>query len=351
MATASAFERGTSLIRPADGPPSRLASGFNDVSASAPATLPHVFPVPAKIVRRTLQVTQLQDYRYTDGVNFITTQLRLFPPAVRGLQRLLKQDLRAAPLPYSENESPDKFGNRILELRQERVKQHLSLAVVFRVETTCAYDAQGIITPIGLRDTGALSDTGEYLAATRLTEPDAALQAVLPDFLTAHAVDPRRDAMEFAAHLCTFLYTQMKYTSGSTSVSTTAAEAWAARKGVCQDYAHVFLTLSRLAGLPARYVSGFLPGEGAMHAWVEVLVRRTPDGDAFWYALDPTHNSWVSGRYVSVAVGRDYRDIVPNSGTYHGRASNVLRHRSRVQIEKTETEPYQAESSLLSGLA
>jgi len=351
MATASAFQRGESLIRPADGPPSRLASGFNDVSASAPATLPHVFPLPAKLIRRTLLVTQLQDYRYTDGVNFITTHLRLFPPSVRGMQRLLKQDLRAAPLPYSETESLDKFGNRILEIRQERVKQHLSLAVVFRVETTCACDAQGDITPIGMPDTGALFDNGGYLATTHLTEPDGALQAVLAEFLTIHAVDPQRDALEFAAYLCTFLYIRMTYTSGSTSVSTTAAEAWASRKGVCQDYAHVFLALARLAGLPARYVSGFLPGEGAMHAWVEVLVNTVSGEGAYWYALDPTHNCWVSGRYVSVAVGRDYRDIVPNSGTYHGRASNVLRHRSRVQIENTETQPYQANSGLLAGIA
>jgi transglutaminase-like putative cysteine protease len=134
----------------------------------------------------------------------------------------------------------------------------------------------------------------------------------------------------------------MHYKSGSTGVSTTAAEAWHTRQGVCQDFSHVLLALSRLAGVPARYVSGFLPGEGAMHAWAEVRLAApggaSGDTRPRWYAVDPTHDAWVTERYVSIAVGRDYRDITPNSGTYYGRAQNVLRHRSRVQMLNTVTE-------------
>ena len=135
----------------------------------------------------------------------------------------------------------------------------------------------------------------------------------------------------------------MRYLSGSTGVSTSASQAWATRQGVCQDFTHIFLTLSRLSGVPARYVSGFLPGEGAMHAWVEVLLPApSANSDSpryFWYALDPTHDRWVHERYVSVAVGRDYYDIMPNSGSYFGREKNKLSHHSRVVIESTTQEP------------
>jgi transglutaminase-like putative cysteine protease len=80
-----------------------------------------------------------------------------------------------------------------------------------------------------------------------------------------------------------------------------------------------------------------------MHAWVEVLLPA-PAADAdppgyFWYALDPTHDRWVHERYVSVAVGRDYYDIMPNSGSYFGREKNKLSHHSRVVIESTTQEP------------
>ena len=91
-----------------------------------------------------------------------------------------------------------------------------------------------------------------------------------------------------------------------------------ARRGVCQDYAHVMLALCRLRGLPARYVSGHLLGEGGTHAWVEVLL---PDPDrlraASWRSpFDPTHGRGAGLNYVTVAVGRDYGDVAPTSGTY-----------------------------------
>ena len=78
-----------------------------------------------------------------------------------------------------------------------------------------------------------------------------------------------------------------------------------------------------------------------MHAWAEALLPVTPDGVAarpHWYAVDPTHDRWVNERYVTIASGRDYGDVAPNSGTYYGRAQNVLRHRSRVEIQNTVTE-------------
>jgi transglutaminase-like putative cysteine protease len=116
---------------------------------------------------------------------------------------------------------------------------------------------------------------------------------------------------------------QLAYERGATGVHTTSAEARAAGRGVCQDYAHLALAVLRAMGLPARYVSGYLypaagtdspvgataTGEG--HAWVEFW-----SGD--WIAADPTSLAAVRERHVVVARGRDYADVRPLSGVYHG---------------------------------
>ena len=116
----------------------------------------------------------------------------------------------------------------------------------------------------------------------------------------------------------------LRYERGRTHVGTTAAEAVALGAGVCQDYTHVMLALCRLAGFPARYVSGLLPGEGQMHAWVEVLLPLGPEKELAWVGFDPTHQRRCDERYITVANGRDYQNIAPTSGYYEGEATSSL---------------------------
>jgi transglutaminase-like putative cysteine protease len=116
----------------------------------------------------------------------------------------------------------------------------------------------------------------------------------------------------------------LRYERGATHVHTSSAEARAAGKGVCQDFAHVTLAMLRAVGLPARYVSGYLHpaveaevGEttaGESHAWVEFWA-----GD--WVAVDPTSLADVGSRHVLLARGRDYADVRPLSGVYSGPAA------------------------------
>lgn len=119
---------------------------------------------------------------------------------------------------------------------------------------------------------------------------------------------------------------RITYTPGATSVSTTAGEAWRHGHGVCQDMSHVTLSLLRGAGIPARYVSGYLysgDGEightcvGESHAWVEVW-------DGGWYPLDPTNGLPVAERHVVVARGRDYADVPPLKGIFAGGPAEAL---------------------------
>jgi transglutaminase-like putative cysteine protease len=119
---------------------------------------------------------------------------------------------------------------------------------------------------------------------------------------------------------------RITYASGVTNVSTTATQAWQSRQGVCQDFTHAMLSMLRGAGIPARYVSGYLhteepaPGEtvvGESHAWVEYW-----DGE--WQAVDPTNDRAVGAAHVIVARGRDYADVPPLKGIYAGGHSEDL---------------------------
>lgn len=163
----------------------------------------------------------------------------------------------------------------------------------------------------------ALTDP-RHLVPTRLTSPSPVLWELTDELRAAYP-----DDTALADALCVRLRGEFAFAFDTTSVFTTAAEAYAIRRGVCQDFAHVMITVCRLAGIPARYVSGHLLGErGGSHAWVEVLV---PDpGGARALAFDPTNGCRAGSRHLPVAVGRDYVDVAPTSGVYSGAANGEL---------------------------
>ena len=135
------------------------------------------------------------------------------------------------------------------------------------------------------------------------------------------------DPLQAAAEICSWVHEHVSYVPGSTGVQAGAQEAWDHGQGVCQDIAHLTVAMLRLAGLPARYVSGYLfpladarPGEevtGQSHAWVEYWTGA-------WTARDPTNDSPVGQRHVVVAAGRDYADVPPLKGIYHGTPSRTM---------------------------
>jgi len=171
----------------------------------------------------------------------------------------------------------------------------------------------------------ALTDP-RHLAPTRLTSPDHGLWDLAEELRAAYP-----DDTALAEVLCGRLRADFTFALDSTSVFTTAAEAYALRHGVCQDYAHVMLTVCRSVGIPARYVSGHLLGEqGGSHAWVEVLVPDPAGARAL--AFDPTNGCRAGSRHLPVAVGRDYADVAPTSGVYSGAAHGVLTWTKRAGV-------------------
>ena len=108
------------------------------------------------------------------------------------------------------------------------------------------------------------------------------------------------------------LYGRLSYVKNSTTVYTTAREAWEKGCGVCQDFAHIYITLLRLAGIPARYVCGLVLGEGESHAWVEAFCG------GLWIALDPTLGRVITDEYIKLGHGRDAADCSINRGIIWG---------------------------------
>jgi transglutaminase-like putative cysteine protease len=136
------------------------------------------------------------------------------------------------------------------------------------------------------------------------------------------------DVWQAAQAIMHFIHNDFEYVPNSTTVSTVMPEVLKHRSGVCQDFTHVMLGMCRVLKIPARYVSGYLyngpdghlVGSQASHAWCEVFLP-----DIGWRALDPTNNQLANERYVKVAVGRDYEDIVPVKGSYKGTRGKTMK--------------------------
>jgi transglutaminase-like putative cysteine protease len=170
---------------------------------------------------------------------------------------------------------------------------------------------------------GAEVPAGEgrrLLAASELTESDGTLRRA-----ARRLGQPGDAGLALAHRINAWVAAHMHYRHDVTGVRTTAAEALAVGAGVCQDYAHVMLALCRLNGVPSRYVSGHMVGEGGSHAWVEVLLPSAADPSSLVAVpFDPTNNRMAGASYLTVAVGRDYADVAPTHGSYCGAAGGTL---------------------------
>ena len=138
------------------------------------------------------------------------------------------------------------------------------------------------------------------------------------------------DDYEKAVFLMHRLHEDFAYEKGCTDVETTAEEAWKQGRGVCQDYAHILIALLHRERIPARYVTGMIPGEGASHAWVEIAK------EGFWYGIDPTNDIPVEDGYIRIGVGRDAADCLINRGIMHGGGNQSQLVRVSVDEEQTE---------------
>jgi transglutaminase-like putative cysteine protease len=246
-------------------------------------------------------------YEYDGPIRDLRQRLVIVPPERHGDQRLVTHRLEVSSPTTELRREIDPFGNLVLALSVDHVQRAIDFTAWIVVER----DTDHRPTPVSAEVYAGLA----FREPSKLTTPDDAIRELAAD--VRRDADPGAGGFALAAAINQRVYREMRYEHGITGVRTGAGEAWAGRVGVCQDYAHVMLAVCRLLGLPARYVSGHLLGEGGTHAWVEVL---GPDaarpGRYEARAFDPTHGCETGLKYVTVATGRDYGDVAPTSGTY-----------------------------------
>jgi len=245
-------------------------------------------------------------YRYEETVKQSVQSLRLTPRRERG-QRTLSWRMSA---PGRRTEQTDAHGNISHLLTVE--EPHREIRIVVSGTVDVLHDGpvtaeRGTISPLA------------YLATTPLTMPDAGIVALAGRHLPASRLD-RVQLSDLARAVCA----AVAYVPGATTVADTAVTALKRGKGVCQDQTHVFLACCRAAGLPARYVSGYLLDDGApavaSHAWVDVWQEH----EACWLGIDVTHGRLAGGQHCRLAVGRDYQDAAPVRGVRRGGGNETL---------------------------
>lgn len=270
---------------------------------------------------RRLRIQHRTGYRYASPVVSSFNEVRMTPMDDDGqvlISHELRVEPRAAVLVYT-----DYWGARVESFDTHEPHDVLEVIATSTVDTAAGMHRAPGTTWEELAGEKVLDRWCEYLTTSSYVDDarDDESRAELVGMLRAQALPA--DAVALCNEM---VRDRISYASGSTTVSTTASEAWAAGSGVCQDFTHAMLSLLRSAGIPARYVSGYLHTEedalgetvrGESHAWVEVWLGG-------WEGLDPTNNRSVGAAHVLVARGRDYADVPPLKGIYAGGASQGL---------------------------
>ena len=156
---------------------------------------------------------------------------------------------------------------------------------------------------------------------TRLTAPGVNLQK----YHNSLSLDAIPDPYNKTLRIMKAIPEIMKYNSGATEIHETAEYAFTLGNGVCQDFAHIMISLLRMANIPARYVVGMMLGEGASHAWVEAFCR------GYWYGFDPTNNKLVNDEYIKVSYGRDSSDCPVIKGNFYGNGMQTQKEEVNVE--------------------
>lgn len=255
-----------------------------------------------------IQISHETLYRYEAPAAGVIQTLRLTP---RNHDGQYVVDWR---IDVSENcqlaQHEDAFGNITHVFTAEGPFEELRVLVEGEVDTQ---DTNGVVQGSIERFPPSL-----YLRETPLTEFDPAIV----DFAKSAKTD---DVLKTVHVLLERLHEEMAYDTSPTQVTTTAAEAFALKRGVCQDLTHIFIAAARSLAIPARYIGGhFHRADGveqqeAGHAWAEAYVPNLG-----WVAFDPANGLCATDAYVRVACGLDYLGAAPVRGTRYGGGAEAM---------------------------
>ncbi|MFZ0056118.1 MAG: transglutaminase family protein [Pseudolabrys sp.] len=258
-----------------------------------------------------IHISHATTYTYDTPPSGVTQLLRLTPRDHEG-QHILswRIDLSEDCLLHQHE---DAFGNIIHSFTAEGPFDRLSVEVDGEVDTQ---DTGGLVK-------GAVEcfPPQLFLRETSLTQPDPAIV----DFAKTAQAGTNGDNLALLHALLAALNRQIAFDTDPTHTATTAAQAFALRRGVCQDITHIFVAAARSLGIPARYVGGHfhradgVTSQEAGHAWAEAYVENLG-----WVGFDPTNGICITDAHVRVAVGLDYLGASPVRGTRYGGSGETL---------------------------
>jgi transglutaminase-like putative cysteine protease len=276
---------------------------------------------------RRLHILHRTTFSYDRNVSISYNETRM-RPAELAHQSVLYSRITATPATHHSS-YVDYWGTTVTPFEVLTPHEGLTVLAESRVQVTTPPQGQAVGWDV-LRSPELADRMCEFLVATSVTEPTEEMIEMARDTIGD------RSPSDAAAAILSTLRGEMEYVPGVTGVHTRAREAWEARKGVCQDIAHLGAAALRAVGIPTRYVSGYLhpltsaaesgvPVSGESHAWVEYWV-----GD--WVGFDPTNTMPADTHHVIVARGREYGDVSPIRGVYSGGG----RSRQSVEVQITQ---------------
>lgn len=278
-------------------------------------------------------VRHVTTYGYSRMVPFARCILRLLPRDEPG-QRVENGEILITPRPAERSDGLCFFGNRMTMISVTRPHRELRVEMRARITVERAPPPHPGLTR-SWEEVAALALASASLEPSSPAHhlyPSRLVPAVAPVLAYARESFPTgRPVLEAACELMSRIRREFTYDPDATEVSTPLAEAFAARHGVCQDFAHIMIAGLRGLGLPAAYVSGYirtipppgqkrLEGADASHAWATIWCGP----EIGWIGLDPTNDLIVGDDHIVTAIGRDYADVSPLDGVLIGPGSQKI---------------------------
>jgi transglutaminase-like putative cysteine protease len=300
----------------------------------SPPGPPDALPAAADPPDRGLRyrIRHRTEYRYGQRVA-VAHHLLFLQPRTIPHQRCRTQQIAVEPPPSATGDHIDCFGNpvRYLAIQQPHGGLVIDSRLDIDVAPGVAFDAESTPAWETIREqiVAADDDGAREAAAFAFASPRVPLLAALGDYARPSFAKGRPIGAA-AIDLMGRIHRDFAFDPSATTVGTTLAEALVARRGVCQDFAHLEIGCLRALGLAARYVSGYLRtlaplgrervrGADASHAWLSVWC-----GADLWLALDPTNERIAATDHVTLAWGRDFDDVSPVRGVLFGGGSHSL---------------------------
>jgi transglutaminase-like putative cysteine protease len=271
------------------------------------------------------RIRHLTRFRYSEPITESIMEVRMHP-RTEAMQRCLDYQLAVTPK-ANIHIYRDYLGNSVHHFDIPGAHSHLQLMAESVVEMKPWPPVPDRLPASAWEDLDRAVADGDYwemLLPSLYCRWTPLLEKAAGEFDMVRRDDP----LSLLSDLSERMFKGFEYTPRTTRVDSPIDEALKQRKGVCQDFSHIFISLARRLGIPSRYVSGYLhhrkedqdrSDDGATHAWVECWLPGLG-----WTGIDPTNNLLAGERHIRTAIGRDYADVPPTRGVFKGGATTQL---------------------------